>query len=626
MAQPRATGVIVANRSRPIPQQESAQSRQYNSLPVETSGVSISLPPVLSTEQSQSHPKSLLHDAAIDALTEALNTVGNDWKKWRGDECFLASRRGVLLTLAADQAGEVVLQKERIAKEGVPPTIIKQPQGHSQLVGEMGLDLTAEYKRVISYEMDSVEQCKGRREEAVLPLLATFPSPQLLTSLFIIEKAEEGFIYRSRHCLSLISSSMSTSCSSCDDFFDNLASLEGEHHVGQNVRGGVSVQPREASGIVGSEIATDTLEDETGWEGDVSEYDADVKSLKLEKKIDHGVKRKRRPPNEQFSCNLCEQTFRLHGGLTRHIRKVHQIESRGLLNVKADATFPCPHCNTSFANQAKLQSHLRTVHDENGLEKRLVGPEEVPCPFCKDTFPVIGGRSSSHRLRHHLTTVHAKLSEMREFKDLMEEQLETVICAHCGKSYSNQATLNSHVKLMHSEQAELEACHICGKRFKKGGSTLWGHIRTHEDGGHVCPICGAKFKVKSYLQRHVKSHDPGSKKYECDICGDKFTRPYLVLQHQEFTHRKNLPFKCPECGKCLRSKTFLKIHLRSVHSKEKPFPCEVCGFRSSRVDNLNIHRIKVHNLTTKVTRQSLKVLVEEGGHPFCATTEQIPHF
>ena len=481
MAQPRATGVIVANRSRPIPQQallgESAQSRQYNSLPVETSGVSISLPPVLSTEQSQSHPKSLLHDTAIDALTEALNTVGNGWKKWRGDGCFLASRRGVLLTLAADQAGEVVLQKERIAKEGVPPTIIKQPQGHSQVVGEMGLDLTAEYKRVISHEMDSVEQCKGRREEAVLPLLATFPSPQLLTSLFIIEKAEEGFIYRSRHCLSLISSSMSTSCSSCDDFFDNLASLEGEHHVGQNVRGGVSVQPREASGIVGSEIATDTLEDETGWEGDVSEYDADVKSLKLEKKIDHGVKRKRRPPNEQFSCNLCEQTFRLHGGLTRHIRKVHQIESRGLLNVKADATFPCPHCNTSFANQAKLQSHLRTVHDENGLEKRLVGPEEVPCPFCKDTFPVIGGRSSSHRLRHHLTTVHAKLSEMREFKDLMEEQLETVICAHCGKSYSNQATLNSHVKLMHSEQAELEACHICGKRFKKGGSTLWGHIR-----------------------------------------------------------------------------------------------------------------------------------------------------
>ena len=35
---------------------------------------------------------------------------------------------------------------------------------------------------------------------------------------------------------------------------------------------------------------------------------------------------------------------------------------------------------------------------------------------------------------------------------------------------------------------------------------------------------------------------------------------------------------------------------------------------------------KIEQLLDQVTRQSLKVLVEEGGHPFCATTEQIPHF
>ena len=35
---------------------------------------------------------------------------------------------------------------------------------------------------------------------------------------------------------------------------------------------------------------------------------------------------------------------------------------------------------------------------------------------------------------------------------------------------------------------------------------------------------------------------------------------------------------------------------------------------------------KTDQLLDQVTRQSLKVLVEEGGHPFCATTEQIPHF
>ena len=203
---------------------------------------------------------------------------------------------------------------------------------------------------------------------------------------------------------------------------------------------------------------------------------------------------------------------------------------------------------------------------------------------------------------------------------------KSVICQACGKSYCSQSSLEAHVKLMHASNTEIDSCYICGKGFKKGGSTLWGHIKTHEDGEHICSICGAKFKVKSYLKRHLKSHDPNSKKFECELCGEKFTRPYLVKQHQEFTHKKNLPFKCLTCGKSLRSKTFLKIHMRSVHAKEKPFPCEICGFRSSRVDNLNIHRTKVHEQSSKITRAQLRQLVMDGNHPFCTNPEDIPEF
>ena len=237
-----------------------------------------------------------------------------------------------------------------------------------------------------------------------------------------------------------------------------------------------------------------------------------------------------------------------------------------------------------------------------------------------------------------------------------------ITCSSCGKNYSSLSCLEQHERLMHSARVEVESCYICGKTFKKGGSTLWGHIKTHEDGGHICSVCGAKFRVKSYLVRHMRSHDPESKKYGCDICGEKFTRPYLMRQHQQFTHNKNLPFEeshhldlidkhlfmdhslnwssllnwwwnvndglpqCEQCGKKLRSNTFLKIHMRSVHSKEKPFPCEVCGFRSSRVDNLNIHRIKVHSLPNKITRTQLQELVSQGKHPFCSNPAAIPQF
>ena len=65
---------------------------------------------------------------------------------------------------------------------------------------------------------------------------------------------------------------------------------------------------------------------------------------------------------------------------------------------------------------------------------------------------------------------------------------------------------------MRSETAETEACHICGKSFKEGGNTPQGHNRTHENGGHQCSIYGAKIRAKSYLQRHVKDHDPGNER------------------------------------------------------------------------------------------------------------------
>ena len=49
----------------------------------------------------------------------------------------------------------------------------------------------------------------------------------------------------------------------------------------------------------------------------------------------------------------------------------------------------------------------------------------------------------------------------------MHSSMETVICAHCGKSYSIQTPLNIHVQLMLSKQAELEACPLCRNGSRK---------------------------------------------------------------------------------------------------------------------------------------------------------------
>jgi len=460
--------------------------------------------------------------------------------------------------------------------------------------------------------------CQGKKEDLVLPMLASFGNSKLLTALFLIEKISSGFVYRSRQCKSIVDIDGDI-CKSCKDFFDNLLYLDSEYS---------------------SEIKVDKqdayhLDDNYGEPvqacfDDSSDDDIEGKldSKTCSDTVDEGVKN----PNEKsYHCDICNAKFKFRKTLLRHVENVHETRNAcEKKETKKEKKYYCEEvdCVKTFTSLVRLNKHLKNTHNiDTRTELTSKAFQIVKCPFCQDEFKVAEGKLGNHRLRRHLKSVHMKLEDQDSWQLIMnEEATESVICQTCGKSYTNQATLESHVKLMHSDITEMESCHICGKSFKKGGSTLWGHIRTHEDGGHICPICGAKFKVKSYLQRHIKSHDPDCKRYECDICGDKFTRPYLMKQHQEFTHKKNLPFKCNECGKCLRSNTFLKIHMRSVHSKEKPFPCEVCGFRSSRVDNLNIHRTKVHHISIKITRSQLQQLVLEGKHPFCTNPNDIPAF
>ena len=355
----------------------------------------------------------------------------------------------------------------------------------------------------IIQDLQKSKFCNGIQEEVLLPHLTNFAQSSFLTSVFLIERDQDIFIYRSRKCEYIVNDDDIGQCKSCRELFDNVSGL------------------KERSGDSDNNVIVEKEE----------------------------------------TCNVFE------------------------LNSETETFLKLPLCHFEYVKDKNdnLKSHIKKCHrkdESDALWTSVGGPGKLGKTF----------------------SVH-------------------------GKNYSRDTSLEQQEKLVLEprDPADMESCHICGKVFKKR-STLWGHIKTHEDGGHVCHVCGAKFKVKSYLHRHMRTHDPESRKYVCHICGDKFSRPYLMRQHQEYTHNKNLPFKCELCGKKLRSSTFLKIHLRSVHSKEKPFPCEVCGFRSSRVDNLNIHRTKVHNLPSKITRTQLQTLVAEGKHPFCSNPEDIPEY
>ena len=52
---------------------------------------------------------------------------------------------------------------------------------------------------------------------------------------------------------------------------------------------------------------------------------------------------------------------------------------------------------------------------------------------------------------------------------------------------------------------------------------------------HLCPHCPRRFRIKKYLQDHIK--DVHMKRLEiCQQCGKGFARRHTLLQHQK-THK-----------------------------------------------------------------------------------------
>jgi len=288
------------------------------------------------------------------------------------------------------------------------------------------------------------------------------------------------------------------------------------------------------------------------------------------------------------------------------------------------ASIECYHCTKVFSSQRLLTKHLKASQSSSN------STESKKCLYCDKYFQVKVATGLSQRYVHHLRSVHAKHKHRPDFVEAVARHASLQVkCSYCENTFATKKARDAHQRLEHhTSSAESDAnhnCHVCGKMFKTY-STLYGHMKTHEDGKFICTVCGSTFKVRSYLQRHLASHDQSNKRFECDLCDKKFSQPYLMRQHKEFSHMKNLPFKCELCGKPARTMTRLKIHIRAVHSKEKPFPCEVCGFKSARMDNLNIHRRKMHTIPSKLTRLALVQLVDSGRHPFCKDSKLIPQF
>ncbi|XP_005815313.2 gastrula zinc finger protein XlCGF57.1-like [Xiphophorus maculatus] len=216
--------------------------------------------------------------------------------------------------------------------------------------------------------------------------------------------------------------------------------------------------------------------------------------------------------------------------------------------------------------------HLSSLDDSGLKEKEIVDlevqtGEKFHCEDCGKMFS-------------HERTLNTHMRIHREPKPYC--------CVLCGNGFSTKSSLNRHIRV-HTGQKPY-CCDLCGRKFSQKGH-LAQHVVLHTgQKPFCCDVCGQRFSLKTCLTRHMRVHT-GEKSYCCSICGYRSSQKGHLAQHM-VVHTGERPFHCNLCGQRFTGKSSLKKHTR-IHTGQKPFCCYLCGHRFTQKSNLNAH-MKIH--------------------------------
>jgi phage anti-repressor protein len=164
-------------------------------------------------------------------------------------------------------------------------------------------------------------------------------------------------------------------------------------------------------------------------------------------------------------CDLCNSSYKNHGKLVNHRKKVHNIEDT------TDYTI-CPLCKKKFTNKGKMTRHIRSVHEKS---------TQVKCDECNSIF------ADKANLKAHIKQVHTK---------------ETAIkCEECGITCTSKGNLKRHMDFMHLKVKI--PCVECGKMLPPANMTHHINLVHKKLEASECTICHKILASKLGLEYHM---------------------------------------------------------------------------------------------------------------------------
>ncbi|XP_024936800.1 uncharacterized protein LOC107263697 isoform X2 [Cephus cinctus] len=261
-------------------------------------------------------------------------------------------------------------------------------------------------------------------------------------------------------------------------------------------------------------------------------------------------------------CPSCDFITKSAVRLKSH-QKLHRMDKRQNIYYTG-----CRHCYKQFETSVEARKHERLVHISNGAKNSL-------CEYC-------GLMKPQKTLRDHILKQHT-----------VESEIEMQGCNVCGKMFISPTSLYLHKKTHSIERQHL--CDLCGKAFKQR-MAMRRHYMLHfprTPPKFTCNVCDKRVTTRGSLRLHMMRHT-GEKPQKCPEC-------HMVmrhgLKHHMRLHSDDAPFKCVVCGADFKRRDYIRRHMRKHlnDTQSQQLYCSTCNYGFDDIKSFLIHHRDVHN-------------------------------
>lgn len=254
----------------------------------------------------------------------------------------------------------------------------------------------------------------------------------------------------------------------------------------------------------------------------------------------------------------------------------------------------CPYCNFSCNSEARLHTHVTTIHSENA--------RHFICPLCQDAF------KDRPALERHVMQIHSVNSEGLQRLLLLVDQSHWLNGGtQSQRDESRQGDEEREISSPRSEEStdgEMERCSTCNRTFRNVDELCQhqnetGHLelkQTPQGPGYFCwkKGCNRYFDAAHALQNHFReAHARNSitnmsvsekhvYKYRCNQCSLAFKTVEKLQLHSQY-HVIRDATKCVLCGRNFRSVLALQKHVETSHPELTEE--ELASFKRSLASN-----------------------------------------